>query len=39
VVSETPAYTHSAGILSVERAPNGSIYFSDASGIHRLTAG
>ncbi len=37
VVSETPVYTHSAGILSVERAPDGGVYFSDASGIFRLT--
>jgi glucose/arabinose dehydrogenase len=37
VVSETPVYTHSAGILSVERAPDGGVYFSDASGIYRLT--
>jgi glucose/arabinose dehydrogenase len=38
VVSEAPVYNHSAGILSVERAPNGSIFFSDGSGIHRLAA-
>jgi aldose sugar dehydrogenase len=37
--SETPVYTHSAGILSVERAPDGRLYFSDASGIYRVTAG
>jgi glucose/arabinose dehydrogenase len=39
VVGETPVYTHSTGILSVERAPDGRLYFSDGSGIYRLTAG
>jgi glucose/arabinose dehydrogenase len=39
VVSDVPVYTHSAGILSVERAPDGRLYFSDASGIYRVTAG
>lgn len=38
VVSEAPAYTHSSGILSVERAPDGRLYFSDGSGIYRVTA-
>jgi glucose/arabinose dehydrogenase len=28
---------HPAGILSVERAPGGALYFSDPSGIFRLT--
>ena len=37
-MSEVAAYTHSAGILSVERAPDGGVYFSDASGIYRVTA-
>ncbi len=36
VVSDVPVLTHSAGILSVERAPNGRVYFSDPSGIYRL---
>ena len=39
VVGETQLYTHSAGILSVERAPDGRLYFSDGSGIYRLAAG
>ena len=39
VVSDVPVYTHSAGILSVERAPDGRLYFSDPSGIYRVTAG
>lgn len=39
VVSEAPLLTHPSGILSVERAPDGRIYFSDGSGIYRLTTG
>lgn len=38
VASENRAYSHSAGILSVERSPNGSIYFSDTNAIYRLSA-
>lgn len=32
-------HTHSQGILSMESAPNGELFFSDASGIYRLTRG
>ena len=39
VVAEAPVYTHAAGILSVERAPDGRLYFSDGSGIYQVTAG
>jgi glucose/arabinose dehydrogenase len=38
VASETLAYTHSASILSLERGPDGGLYFSDPSGIYRLVA-
>ncbi len=37
ITGEALAYTHSSGILSVERGPNGALYFSDGSGIYRLT--
>ena len=36
VVSQASIYDHPSGILSVERAPGGAIYFSDATGIYRL---
>jgi glucose/arabinose dehydrogenase len=37
VVSRAVLYAHTAGIRSVETGPGGSIYFSDRSGIYRLT--
>ena len=36
VVSETVAYTDPDGILGLERAPNGALYFSDRQGIYKL---
>lgn len=36
VASETVAYTHASSILSLERGPDGVLYFSDPSGIYRL---
>ena len=38
VASDTVAYTHPSSILSLERAPDGRLYFSDPSGIYRLVA-
>jgi glucose/arabinose dehydrogenase len=38
VASETVAYTHPSSILSLERGPDGSLYFSDPSGIYRLVS-
>ena len=38
VASEVVAYTHPSSVLSVERGPDGSLYFSDPSGIYRLVA-
>lgn len=38
IASETVAYTHSAPVLSMERGPDGRLYFSDPSGIYRLVA-
>jgi len=37
VTSQTVVLHHGSGILSVERAPGGILYFSDAGGIFRLT--
>ena len=36
VVSATIVYTHSTGILSMERGPDHGVYFSDAAGIWKL---
>ena len=36
IVSTTTAYTHSEGILSMERGPDGAVYFSDSTGIWKL---
>jgi glucose/arabinose dehydrogenase len=38
VAAETLAYTHSSAIFSVERGPDGTLYFSDASGIYKVSA-
>ncbi len=38
VASESVAYTHPASVLSLERGPDGGLYFSDPSGIYRLVA-
>jgi glucose/arabinose dehydrogenase len=37
VAAEALAYSHSSGVLSVESAPDGRVYFSDGSGIYRLS--
>ncbi len=37
VAAEGVVYRHPSGILSVERAPNGRLYFSDSTAIFRLT--
>jgi quinoprotein glucose dehydrogenase len=37
-VSKERVYTNDGAILCVEAAPDGSIYFSDGSGIHKLVA-
>lgn len=39
VVSETLVYTHASSILSLERGPDGALYFSDPSGIYKLAPG
>jgi glucose/arabinose dehydrogenase len=36
VTSDSRIYLHSAGVRSVEAAPDGTIYFSDTTGIWRL---
>ncbi|HEX2089397.1 MAG TPA: PQQ-dependent sugar dehydrogenase [Actinomycetota bacterium] len=36
VTSDVVAYVHNSGVLSLERAPNGAIYFSDADQIFKL---
>lgn len=36
VASEEIVYTHTSSILSMERAPDGAIHFSDPGGIYRL---
>ena len=36
VTSDTVIYSHVAGVLSVESAPDGAVYFSDTTGIWRL---
>jgi glucose/arabinose dehydrogenase len=37
VESQAVVYTHSEGVVSMETAPDGRMYFSDSSGIWRLT--
>ncbi|MFN2543008.1 MAG: sorbosone dehydrogenase family protein [Actinomycetota bacterium] len=39
VASQQVVYHHDSGVLSVERAPNGGLYFSDGQGIFRLIRG
>jgi aldose sugar dehydrogenase len=34
--SQTVVYDHTSGVLSMERAPNGAIYFSDPDKIYKL---
>lgn len=36
ITSITPVYTHGSGVLSVERGPTGSLYFSDGGAIYKL---
>jgi glucose/arabinose dehydrogenase len=36
VLSQNPIYQNASGILAVEAAPDGKIYFSDERGIYRL---
>jgi hypothetical protein len=36
IAGVTTIYDHPTGVLAVEAAPNGRIYFSDPSGIYRL---
>lgn len=36
VASQSVVYRHGSGILSVERAPDGKLYFSDSTAIFRL---
>lgn len=36
VKHQTVVYKHGSGILSIEAAPNGTLYFSDSSEIYRL---
>ena len=38
VVSSTVIYTHIAGILDMEVAPGGSVYFSSPQGIYRMVS-
>ena len=38
IVSVRTAYDHSQGILSVERGPNGALYFSEPDAIYRIAA-
>ncbi len=38
VASDVVSYTHPSSILSLERGPDGGLYFSDPSGIYRLVA-
>lgn len=37
IVSQSFFYQHASGIIAVEAAPDGKIYFSDQVGIYRLT--
>ena len=36
VLSQSVVYTHRSRVYSMERAPNGALYFSDSNGIYRL---
>jgi aldose sugar dehydrogenase len=36
VASQSIVYTHGSGILSMERGPDGTLYFSDSSAIYKL---
>jgi glucose/arabinose dehydrogenase len=36
VVSQTSIFTHTADVLGLESAPDGSVYFSDTTGIWKL---
>jgi glucose/arabinose dehydrogenase len=36
VTGQQEVYTHQNGVLAVERAPDGRLYFSDQTGIYRL---
>lgn len=38
VAKQSVVYTHTEGIRSIEVGTDGSIYFSDSSGIYRLSA-
>lgn len=38
VTAEAVAYTNPSGVLSMERAPSGALYFSDQSGIYELVS-
>ncbi len=38
IASQAVVYTHGQGVLSMERAPSGTIYFSDAGAIFRLAS-
>jgi hypothetical protein len=37
IVRDTTPFNHGTFVLSLERGPVGTIYFSDGSGIYRLT--
>ena len=37
--AQTVVYHHGSGILSIQAAPNGHLFFSDGSGIYRLVFG
>jgi glucose/arabinose dehydrogenase len=36
IVRDTTPYNHGTFVLSIERGPDGTLYFSDGSGIYRL---
>jgi glucose/arabinose dehydrogenase len=38
VVGEQVLYDHTSGVITVERRPNGQVFFSDRGGIYRLDA-
>jgi len=38
VVDEQILYDHPSGVVTLERRPNGQVFFSDDGGIYRLTA-
>lgn len=39
IVAQSFFYQNASGILAVEAAPDGTVYFSDENGIYRLTRG